>query len=115
MASLIKMKKTGRWKIQFVNGERRRKTLYAGKMPRKAAESIQAHVEALLSAVLSRSSPEAHTAAWLGNIPPRLHDKLVRLGLATPRADEAPPPSAGLTVKEFIADYLEKRAATLKE
>jgi len=71
MACLMKLK-NGCWKIQFVGGDRRRKALYPGAMPRKAAETITTHVEALLAAVLSNSAPESHTATWLGSIAPKL-------------------------------------------
>jgi hypothetical protein len=115
MASLIKQP-GGRWKIQFIAADQRRKTLYAGRMPKKAAATILAHVEALLAAALSKSSPEAHTATWLGSIPPKFHQKLVRLGLASPREGEAPTPApSGPTVKEFIDRYIEKEKTGSKE
>src|SRR5207247_10201288 len=98
MASLMKLP-GGRWRIQFVGTDGKRKTLRPGAMPKKAAESVKAHVEALLSAVLSDSSPDNHTAAWLGSIAPALRRKLVRVGLASPRIDEAAPPTVGVTVK----------------
>lgn len=113
MACLMKLK-SGCWKIQFVGGDRRRKALYPGAMPRKAAETITAHVEALLAAVLSNSAPESHTATWLGSIAPKLRRKLVRVGLASQRIDEVVPPTVGPTVAAFIDDYLGKRKDVMK-
>jgi integrase len=113
MASL-RQQSNKTWRLQFVSPDRRHLTLYLGKLPKKSAETIKSHVEAILSAILSQSPLDSHTASWLGSLPPQLHAKLVKAGLALPRIGEAPPPSAGLTLQVFVDDYLEKRRPEVK-
>ena len=79
----------GRRRIIFVGPDRVRRAIYLGKFPHKAAETIQRHVEAILSSLNSRSSLETETADWLGKIGDDLHKKLVAVRLVQPRLDSA--------------------------
>jgi integrase len=88
MAS-ISRDKLGRRRIIFVGADRVRRTIYLGKFPHKAAETIQRHVEALLSSLNSRSPLETETADWLGKIGDDLHKKLVKVRLVQPRLEAA--------------------------
>jgi len=86
MASLIR-DPDGSYRVEVVipNGSRKRVRL--GKMPTKTAQSWHRRVEALASDL---AAGEAHTrdlAAWLVELPEKLHERLVRAGLARPRAE----------------------------
>jgi integrase len=113
MASLTKLP-GNRWRIQFTGPDKKKKSLRPGRMPKKAAEQFRTHVETLLSAVLSNSAPEPHTAAWLGSLPPFQRRRLERVGLAGPRIDEVAPPTNGPTVAAFTGEYIEKRRDAMK-
>ena len=80
MASLINRPGGERW-LQFVGHDEKRKTLRLGRIPKKAAESIRTHVEALLEARRLGQPVRRETAAWLESIGEGLGAKLVRCGL----------------------------------
>ena len=85
MASLSK-DKSGNRTIQFVAGDRKRRSIRLGKMPQKAAETIKAKVESLSAAAISQTSWDAETAAWVGKLESLLYDKLAKVGLLPVRA-----------------------------
>ncbi len=89
MASLCR-DKDGTKRILFMLGGRR-KCLRLGKMPVKAAQTMKAHVEALVWAAESGTSPDSDTARWAASLGPDLFRKLAALGLvaARPEADAA--------------------------
>jgi len=85
MASLIR-DPDGSYRVEVVIPNGTRKRVRLGKMPVKMAESWHRRVEALASDL---AAGEAHTrdlAAWLVELPPKLHERLVKAGLARARA-----------------------------
>lgn len=72
-----------------------------GKVSDKVAESIRTKVESLIAAKASGQPLDQETAAWLGRIDTRLHDKLVKAGLVMPRQRDARP----VTLGEFLDEY----------
>jgi integrase len=115
MASLMKLP-GGRWRIQWVGVDGRNTNWRPGRLPKKAAEALKGHIEELVSAAIAKSTPKDHTAAWLADLPPRIHAKLVRWKLASPRIEEAPPAAApiGPTVAAFVNEYIEEQRGALK-
>ena len=109
MASLIS-DSGNRWRIQFVFQDVRR-TIRLGKMPRRAAEAVRRHIEALIASRLSSQAPDAATAAWLGSLAAdsRLRGRLANAGLIEPLTKPGVP-----TLGEFLGGYLQNRAAELK-
>ena len=102
MASLRKITtKTGEaWSIQLaMNGERR--TIFLGKMSRKASELIQSRVETINSCNLSGMSYPPDVSAWLGTVGDDLHNKLSKAGLIPARSTK--------TLKAFLEAYLNER------
>jgi len=86
MASLYKQKtKAGEaWSIQIsLNDERR--TIFLGKMSKKAAELIKSRIETIDSCNLAGMSYPPDVAQWLGEIRDDLHAKLSKLGLVPAR------------------------------
>jgi integrase len=69
--------------LVVVDGDR--KTVRLGKIPKKQAESILRHIEALAAARIDGSSPREETARWLADVSDELRGRLVRAGLATPK------------------------------
>jgi integrase len=88
MAS-IAVDRNGSRRIQFIGPDRRRHAVRVGKIPQKNAEYIRGKIEYLLTARFSRSPLDPETARWLAEIPAKLHQRLVNVGLAEPRADTA--------------------------
>ena len=104
MASLSK-DKSGNRTIQFVAGDRKRRSIRLGKMPQKAAETIKAKVESLNAAAISQTSWDAETAAWVGKLESLLYDKLAKVGLLPVRAA-----AEKSTLGAFLEAYIKGRS-----
>ena len=103
----LSFSETGRAQIQFRHPNGKRYTLRLGKVAKRLGESVLFRVRELVAAIRTGQSVSADTAAWLGNVTPQLHDRLVRVGLASPRVDAAP---ADIMLDDFVRDYIEGRA-----
>ena len=97
----------GNRKIQFSNGDGKRKTVYLGDMPMKDVKEIRTKIEAILVATLSRRSLAPEVAEWVGNAPVVLADKLAGVGLIAPREKRQ---EDATKLGEFIDAYLLSRA-----
>lgn len=84
MASLIH-DKNGTRRVQFVDAEKKRRTIRLGKLPKKASEAFRLRVEHLASAQRAGVATDGQTADWLRELPGAMHERLVRVGLAEPR------------------------------
>jgi integrase len=104
MASLSK-DKSGNRTIQFVAGDRKRRSIRLGKMPLKEANNIKTKVEALNAAAISQTSWDAETATWVGKLESLLYDKLANVGLL-------PKKKAGekATLGPFLTTYIKGRS-----
>ena len=103
----LSFSETGRAQIQFRHPNGKRYTLRLGKVAKRLGESVLFRVRELVAAIRTGQSVSADTAAWLGNVTPQLHDRLVRVGLASPRVDAAPP---DVMLDDFVGNYIEGRA-----
>ena len=102
MASLYKAG-TG-WMLQWADASAAagRRSVRLPKMPRKAADSVLAHVEAVLAAKAGNYSMPLETARWAAGLPDALHAKLSgTAGLL--------PPRARATLGAFLTDYAATR------
>ncbi len=79
MASLNKH--NGGWKIRFKNSAGKQCFLFPGKMPKKNAQQVKTHIEALVSAQHSSTAIPVHTAIWLRDCDEKFLAKLHKLGL----------------------------------
>lgn len=104
MASLSK-DKNGNRTIQFVAGDRKRRSIRLGKMPHKVADGIRAKVASLNTSAIAKHSWEPEIAAWVGKLDSLLHDKLAKVGLVPTRA--TPEKS---TLGAFLAAYIKGRS-----
>lgn len=104
MAS-ISSDKNGNRTIQFVAGDRKRRSIRLGAMPKKDANTIKAKIEALNAAAIAQTSWDAETAAWVGKVPSLLYDKLAKAGLLPVRAA-----AESTMLGAFLASYIEGRS-----
>lgn len=105
MASISK-DGNGNVSIQFVAGDKRRRTIRLGKVNQKVAEAVKLRVEYLNNAVVTQSPLDPDTARWAASIADDLAAKLAAVGLMPPRQ------SAKLGT--FLEDYITRRAADSK-
>ena len=96
--------KGGLKRVSFVAPDGRRKTIRLGKVSKRIAETAKVHIEGLLSAKIVGHSPDPETANWLTGIGDVLYDRLVKVGLTSPRKtlDQ-------VTIGHFIEEYLVSR------
>lgn len=105
----------GHRRILFYSPDGTRKTVRLGKCPKKAAETFKIRVEHLLSARIAGHAPDPELSRWLAELDAKVHDKLVRVGLADPR--ESPDQSqqaARVTLDQFLTDYMARRGPSKK-
>jgi len=105
MASLSRDKNGTKRVLFALRGQR--KCLRLGGMPVKAAQTVKAHVEALVWAIESNTAPDSDTAAWVADLGPALFAKLLALGLVAARPEQEPKPTAGLGA--FLAEHVNRR------
>ena len=99
MASISK-DKNGKRRILFVDGSGKRRTIWLGKMPKKAAASLSVRIDELLQNRIAGATHSAELIAWVRDLPDVTRNKLVRAGLL----DAAP---AVLTVEALIGRFIE--------
>jgi integrase len=103
MASLIK-DPGGRWRIQFVGGDKHRRTIRLGKMNKDSAQAIKVKVERLVSASISGHALDNETAAWIAKRGDVLADRLAAVGLIPKRSKKE-----AATLGPFIDAYIVTR------
>ena len=76
----------GTKRIQFIGPDGERRAVRLGAVPAKVAETVVRRVEQLVAHAIAGTPHDADLAAWLASVPPVLYRRLVRVGLAVPRA-----------------------------
>jgi integrase len=94
----------GTKRIQFIDGDGERRTIRFGKLNAKAAETVLRRVEQLAAHRVAGTAHEPDLSAWLAAVPAVYYARLVRAGLAAPRAEDE---------REVVT--LEKLCAAFKE
>src|SRR5947209_7372445 len=102
MASLYRIKTRGTWAIDFALPGCDRRTIHLGRIPRRAAEQIHGHVEALITSRTHAVPLAGETAAWVRGLAPPLARKLAKVDLISQRGGPD-------TLDAFIADYIASR------
>ena len=105
MAS-ISTDSSGSKRISFVASDKKRKTLYLGKISLRDAQALQRHVETILTAQATANSLPEATQLWLARLPAEMLHKLQAVGLI--RCDAATPP-AETALAVFLRTYLDGR------
>lgn len=100
MASISKDTKGNR-RLMFVDADGRRKTLYLGRAPQRAADNIKVRVESIVAARRAGVAWDGPTAEWVASLADDLADKLARLGLI--------PVRERATLDQFLEEYRERR------
>jgi integrase len=108
MASLIFVKaRTGAgksgWRIQFMDGDGRRRSVYLGAVPKKVAKAWVSRVEEMVSCSLTGVAWDSELAAWIGGLPDMAYGKLAHAGLVAPRES---PESATHTMAQLTAAFV---------
>lgn len=92
-----------------MGGDRKRQSIrltkILGKVNLKLANEIKAKVESLNAAAISRQSWDRETADWVGNIEPKLYDRLAEVGLVPKRAARE-----RATLGPFLESYIDGRS-----
>ncbi len=101
MAS-ISTDSSGNRRIQFVDGDGGRKSIYLGKLAMKATLAIKAKVEAVLSATTAKVSIDTETSRWIESLDDTLADKLAAVELIPKRERQS--------IKVFLDDYVKRRS-----
>jgi integrase len=87
--------------IQFIDRDRKRKSIRLGKVSQRLAESIKAKVEALNAAQISKCALDDDTARWVSQVGDDLAAKLAAVGLIGERASTL--------LGEFLDAYVARR------
>ncbi len=102
MASITEISPTDR-RIQFTDGEGKRRTIYFGKTPKKALDSILVHVEALNAAKINSQPVRRETAVWLEDVSAKVKGKLVKADLI-----EAEESKSNMTLNDLLEEYFKR-------
>jgi integrase len=94
---------SGRWTVQFVGRDGKRRSVRLGPQPKRQAENIRVKIEELAGAVLNDRDPDDETSRWLTDVGEPLRGRLAAVGLIHS-------PAGSPTLKPFIDDYLAGRS-----
>lgn len=100
MASLSRSP-DGRFLVQFVDTNDKRKSIRLGKVDKRTAEATRLRVESLLACKIQNAPIDRDTARWLSGIGSELHERLAAVSLVEPRNTS--------TLADFTAAYVAKR------
>ena len=107
MAAVVKRPGGHKW-ISFWGPDGRRYTLRLGKCSLATANTVRVHVEHLQAAKMASTAAPLETQQWLTAIDDKLHDRIVRVHLTTPRRAAA---GKLITVHQLADQYLASRRA----
>ena len=113
MASLIQ-EQDGRRRIQFYDGNRKRRNIGLGSISERNAERIRDKVEQLVEHSVTGTPLDGEVSRWAAGLDDKLYGKLAKAGLVETRERAAVDaaeshPSAGQMLGAFLTDYLAKR------
>ena len=96
----------GRRRVLFFDHNRKRRTLYLGKLAGWKAETIANRVEAIISSRITGEAPTGELSRWVAELPDALRAKLERLEVLPKRPSEKLGP--------FLRHYIAEREASTK-
>ena len=85
MASLFRLA-DGRKRIQFYDGNGKRRSVGLGSISNRNAERIRDKVEQLVEHCITQTPLDQSVSRWLVDLDEKLHAKLVKAGLAEAKA-----------------------------
>jgi integrase len=92
--------------VQFVAGDKRRRSIRLGKVNAKVANEIKLKVESLNALAINHLPMDANTAAWVAGIGNDLAAKLAAVGLI--------PERQSAKLGKFLEDYIVRRGSDSK-
>jgi len=104
MAS-ISTDSNGNRTIQFIAGDRRRRSIRLGKLDMKTTRDVKRRIEDLNAAKISNQPLSRDLAEWLNDIEPSFYQRLVAVDLVARREEVA----RHIPLSEFLNDFLAKR------
>lgn len=97
------------WMLQWSEAAGSRRSVRLPKMPRKVADSVLAHVEAVLAAKAGGYSIPLETIRWVAGLPDALHARLSgTAGLLPPRTRA----TLGAFLSEYAATRIDLKSST---
>lgn len=81
MASVSKESGRDSWKLSWRESDGKKRAIRLGSMPKKSAETFRVNFEKLQEARRAGDSPPGAVQKWLGEIDPKLRERLVGAGL----------------------------------
>lgn len=100
----------GKKRIVFTDADGKRRTIWLGKLPVRAAEAIKVKVECLVASKMSGCGLGRETAHWVAELPQGLAEKLMRVELISPRETT----TLGDFLDKYIASRTDLKPNTLK-
>ena len=100
MASVSK-DKNGNVTIQFVGGDKKRRSVRLGKVNQKVANEVKLKVEALNALLITELPMDTDLATWVAGVGDTLHAKLAAVGLLAPRQST--------TLGRYLTEYVDRR------
>lgn len=110
MASLIRSP-NGRWQIQFVAPDEKRKTLRLGKVPKRSAEEMKRRAERLLEGLALGEPMGAELASWVKELPETMANRLARVGLI-PKRERREATTLGDFLDAYVARRIDVKSST---
>ncbi len=116
MASLIKTSagETPGRAIQFTHPDGKRRTITLGRVGLEPARKVKTKVEALLSCLITNSTPDAEVSAWLAGLSDTMHGKLAAVRLIPPREPRPVAPTLGTWLDKYIGQRTGLKPASRK-
>jgi integrase len=87
--------------IQFMDVDRKRRSVRLGKMSKRQAEAVKRHIEHLVAAKIAGGAPPDETSRWLAGLDAKLYERLAGVELVARRESA--------TLGAFIGGYIEVR------
>lgn len=97
----------GTKRLQFVDTDGIRKSIYLGKISKRDADSFKIRLEALLSCKIVGTSPDRDLSIWVTTISPKLQHDLAKFSLID--TGNLPQKPTKETLAAFLAQYVDKR------
>lgn len=108
MASLFRLA-DGRKRIQFYDGNGKRRSIGLGSISNRNAERIRDKVEQLVEHRITQTPLDQSVSRWLAKLDAKLHARLVRAGLTKRREEAKTDANRQIVLKEFLDSHLSKR------
>lgn len=97
----------GTKRLQFVDVDGIRKSIYLGKVSKRDAEAFKLRLESLLSCKIVGTSPDRDLSIWVTTISPKLQHDLAKFNLID--TGNLPQKPTKETLAAFLKAYIEKR------